>query len=953
MPAAGLVLLSAVGIARVPPARAQAVENGCMEDVAGFGLVCTANDIRIASISEVVTLDDGCQFAGDTVTFRAKAELLLTAQERHDVGIYLATDGGDALTGSCLIDVLPYTPDPPFLDLDGTDDDPNGVIQDTCGDIDDDHNPIFHEIDELTVKCADTNGDGFLDLPNCLSWRQPGANNLCTTPFDAFPGAPSKCNCDVANVIEILVPPGRIVVEKMANPVTVPEPGGLVTFTVVVENTSQATGVTIQTLVDDVHGNLNGQGSCAVPQALAAGQSYTCTFTATVSGNDGYIETDTVTATGVDAHGDPVADDDDAFVLITDVGSAITVLKMANPTSVPEPGGLVTFSVTVTNDSAVDTVTIDALVDSIHGDLDGKGTCAVPQVLVPGASYNCAFTATVNGAPGTSETDVVTASGTDDDDNPLSDDDDATVEITDVSSAIQVIKLATPDTVQEPGGTVTFNIQVLNVSAVDTVTITSLSDTIYGDLNDKGTCAVPQVIPPAGMYQCEFTVDVMGPAGSSETDVVTASGTDDDGNPVSDDDEETVTISDLLSEIQVDKTAVPDMVDEPGAPVTFTVKVTNVSVADTVTITTLDDTIYGDLDGKGTCAVPQVISPGGMYTCQFTESVQGPGGTAETDVVTASGTDDDGNPLSDSDDATVTIRDIPSSIEVTKTANPVIVQAPGGPVDFTVVVVNTSSVNTVTIDTLGDSIHGNVAGQGDCTVPQTLAPAASYTCTFTATVDGPSGTTETDVVMASGTDDDGNPVSDDDDADVQIIECGNGTKEPGEGCDDGNRDFGDGCMPSCNLEVVITPICNHPCPATIRFRRSGLDKFYFRVGIMPPGAFDPGAIPIEVTLLDSQGIIYNATLAAGALEQRGREYLVFRNTSSACDDGPMPCIKQVSMSRRSDGLWRIQYKAYANFATATEAEMTLVVEAGGAVFTKTADWTRLANGRIVNFSRVP
>ena len=45
-------------------------------------------------------------------------------------------------------------------------------------------------------------------------------------------------------------------------------------------------------------------------------------------------------------------------------------------------------------------------------------------------------------------------------------------------------------------------------------------------------------------------------------------------------------------------------------------------------------------------------------------------GDSETNVVTAAGTDDDGNPVTDNDDAVVTINDVPSAIEVIKTADP-------------------------------------------------------------------------------------------------------------------------------------------------------------------------------------------------------------------------------------------------------------------------------------------
>ena len=135
--------------------------------------------------------------------------------------------------------------------------------------------------------------------------------------------------------------------------------------------------------------------------------------------------------------------------------------------------------------------------------------------------------------------------------------------------------------------------------------------------------------------------------------------------------------------------------------------------------------------------------------------------------------DDDGHEVKGSDDATVTITNVPSTITVTKTANPTVVQD-SGPVTFTVVVRNNSAVDTVYIQTLTDSIYGNLNGKGTCTLEDGIAagpagsrqilPGASYTCTFTATVSH----TETDLVTATGVDDDDQPVSDDDDATVTV-----------------------------------------------------------------------------------------------------------------------------------------------------------------------------------------
>ena len=475
-----------------------------------------------------------------------------------------------------------------------------------------------------------------------------------------------------------------------------------------------------------------------------------------------------MTASGSDDDGNPVSDEDDATVTITDLGSSILVTKTADPVSLPEPGGNASFSVTVKNTSAADSVTITSLSDDIYGNLDGKGTCDVPFTLAPGASYDCSFTGAVSGNAGSSHTDVVTASGKDDDGNDVSDDDDATVRITDTGSSIVVTKTADPTTLPEPGGNATFDVEVENTSAVDSVTISSLTDDIYGNLDGKGTCDVPQTIAAGASYSCSFTGAVSGNAGSSHKDVVTASGTDDDGSPVSDEDDATVTISNLPSSIQVTKTADPTTLPEPGGNATFAVEVENTSAVDSVTISSLTDDIYGNLDGKGTCDVPQTLAPGASYECSFSGAVSGNAGSSHKDVVTASGTDDDGNPVSDEDDATVTITNVPSSIAVMKSASPTSIQEPGGTVTFSVSIKNTSAVDSVTISSLTDDIYGNLDGKGTCDVPQTLAPGASYNCSFSGAVSGSAGSTHKDVVTASGTDDDGSELSGSDDATVTV-----------------------------------------------------------------------------------------------------------------------------------------------------------------------------------------
>ena len=108
--------------------------------------------------------------------------------------------------------------------------------------------------------------------------------------------------------------------------------------------------------------------------------------------------------------------------------------------------------------------------------------------------------------------------------------------------------------------------------------------------------------------------------------------------------------------VAVDKTAAPASMVEPGGSVTLTVRVSNSSVSpDSVTLDGLVDDVHGDLDGQGTCAVNQVIDPGGFYECDFTVAVNGAAGTTETDTVTATAAVGGGNPVNARDSATVTI----------------------------------------------------------------------------------------------------------------------------------------------------------------------------------------------------------------------------------------------------------------------------------------------------------
>ena len=645
----GLVAAGAVLVPR--PAPAVTVTAGCMDDLFPGTLNCNANDVQIARATNIV-ITDPCSFPGDSVTFNATFQVVLTAQTRYDIGLYFATDGdpnrNGALTGTCLVSNLPLTPDPPFVNLD--------PAPDSCGDINAAHSPMNVTINSFTSTCIDSDGDGRLNLPNCSSWRQPGANELCTSPLQAFPGAPSKCRCDLGFNIDIPVPAATLTVVKTASPTSLNEPGGTVRFTVSIRNDSAdpVNTVTINSLTDTVFGNLRSAANTAVSNntclsldtSIGAGETVSCAFDAPITGNAGFLHTDTVTASGVDNRTPPnsVSGSDDATVSITDRSPAISLTKTANPTQVLEPGGNATFTVVVRNDSlaSTDPVTITSLTDDIYGNLNGRGTCSVPRTIPAGGSYTCSFVGFVGGNSGGSQTDIVTASGTDDEGNPVNASDSATVDINNSPSAIQLNKTANPTTVDEPGANVTFTFSVQNMSIVDAVTINTLTDNVYGNLNGQGTCSVPQTIAAGGTYTCSLTMFVPGNAGGSLTNIGTASGVDDDGEPVSDDDDATVSFRNVPPAASVIKSAT-------SVAVTFSVRVTNDSTAEPLGLTVLTDSTFGNVTTSGhdgilstNCSVPQTIPVGGSYTCSFTATVTSP----HTDTVTGTVADDDGGTLS-------------------------------------------------------------------------------------------------------------------------------------------------------------------------------------------------------------------------------------------------------------------------------------------------------------------
>ena len=191
-------------------ARAQEIGNFCVQDYRP-GANCTANDVRIEQL-KILQLVKPCNVA-PTGVMDVVFEVLVSSAgspDRYDIGLYLALDAGQALSGdSCYHDYLPppITTTPAYGDfnLDNIPDIYNGPWwngesnrpTDTCGDIFS-STQLFRVTQQIRVSCTDLDGNGAADISVCTSWDN-NTNTTCSSVQEAIPGTGSKCSCSVAN----------------------------------------------------------------------------------------------------------------------------------------------------------------------------------------------------------------------------------------------------------------------------------------------------------------------------------------------------------------------------------------------------------------------------------------------------------------------------------------------------------------------------------------------------------------------------------------------------------------------------------------------------------------------------------------------------------------------------------------------------------------------------------
>lgn len=358
--------------------------------------------------------------------------------------------------------------------------------------------------------------------------------------------------------------------------------------------------------------------------------------------------------------------------------------------SITEPGEWVDFTVTVKNPKTVERLMLtelhDLQSDGTDLDLNGMGTCATGDWIAPGDTYTCTFPYYVEGnAADDPKIDTVTATLKDNENNTATDTADATLTITDTPSVIVLDKVARESAdptsqivthLNEPGDWVYYHYTVTNISTVDTVYIDSLVEDIRINgtwtaydvdltVDPDGiagpgytTCDVDpavELLPNGGKYHCVYYTKVTGNAGDKRYNLATASGKDDDGKDVSDDDDHEITIDNVEPAAHLTK-------DVTKMLVTYQVEVFNDSAVEELFIDVLNDDTFGDITSvqgditRTTCALSPDHNPGsgiaigGSYTCEFDAIVTT---SPHTDTVTGTVADDDGFLVYPNDSATV------------------------------------------------------------------------------------------------------------------------------------------------------------------------------------------------------------------------------------------------------------------------------------------------------------
>ena len=477
------------------------------------------------------------------------------------------------------------------------------------------------------------NGDDLLDVHEewiytcTMQIGEPVTNHVEVIGMDSLANPVT----DTAEASVDTIDPQMTVVKTVAPAVV--DSGDVVTYTVVVTNTG-----------DDPLGDVTAiDTQCALgaptkeggnqDDALDPGEvwTYSCS-TAVVADTD-----NTVSVTAVDSLGGIVGPETDTAQV--DVLPELLLDVSSNWDRIPEPSASVTFTVRVTNVNLIDDVNVLTLTDSVLGDLNGLGSCSLPQNLPGGGTFECAFSVMGSGNAGDTLEHTITVGGEDGQGNGAFANDDVTLEISDVPPLVDVqVTELTP--MVRAGDVAEFEVTIANLS-VEPVTVTELVDSVLGDLMAR--CGLPDVIAVGDQFDCTVTETLF----LDHVSTITATVEDDEGGVASDWDGVSVDVIFPAIQVLIDASPSPAMV---GETVTYTYTVENVGDVVLSGISVMDNPF-------GSIRMPKdSLAPGESMSKTVFYSVSGSDWPDPLfNQVTATGEPPVGPSVSDSDEITVTL----------------------------------------------------------------------------------------------------------------------------------------------------------------------------------------------------------------------------------------------------------------------------------------------------------
>ena len=460
-----------------------------------------------------------------------------------------------------------------------------------------------------------------------------------------------------------------ISVTKTASVASVPETGGTVQFTVVIQNNASEIA-----FIDSVMDKIN-EGDYAYiswdntpgdpPDSLAGNSSWTGTFTRSIAGTYPGSDTDTVKVVAYDPQQNEDTATDDATVIFTEVNQeepapTVTLVKTVDVTEQNAPGGTFNYTLTITNTSEFP-VTISALTDTYQNLSD-----YVDDTIQPVSQLIINYPVQHTGVGTFSNTASVTVSAND---KTATANDTQTVTVVDNSEPSVTLVKTVDDTSKVAPGTFTYTVTITNTSN-SPVVITSLTDT-YNPAIFSGLTESEKSLDPAEVLIIAYDVthdDVNSYVNTASVTVTarngkTASATDSITVIVYEEDQE----EPIPPTVTLVKTVDDTSKVAPGGTFNYTITITNTSDFP-VTIIELEDSVIDlgqylnegdeDLDAGESLVIEYSVTYTGVGSYTNTASVEVTAENELTDTaddsvtVTVTPADDDDDDDGDDDDDT-------------------------------------------------------------------------------------------------------------------------------------------------------------------------------------------------------------------------------------------------------------------------------------------------------------